>query len=120
MIFNQFEEFGNYLWHHEVTGPALLEMLEQVSTQRYLSRLHVGDRLRRDHRQRRLFEKPLPGQQNCRQRSPAMSHPAQQRLRRAPHEGIGDKHVPWIHNVKNTDMVVAIDDEATISLDPPV
>ena len=23
-------------------------------------------------------------------------------------EGIGDKHVPWIHNVKNTDMVVAL------------
>ncbi len=31
-------------------------------------------------------------------------------------EGIGDKHVPWIHNVKNTDMVVGIDDEATIQL----
>jgi hypothetical protein len=31
-------------------------------------------------------------------------------------EGIGDKHVPWIHNVKNTDMVVAVDDEATVSL----
>src|SRR4030042_6430117 len=29
-IFNQFEEFGNYLWHHEVTGPALLEVLEQT------------------------------------------------------------------------------------------
>ena len=26
-------------------------------------------------------------------------------------EGIGDKHIPWIHNVKNTDMVIAIDDE---------
>ena len=26
-------------------------------------------------------------------------------------EGIGDKHVPWVHNVKNTDAVVAIDDE---------
>jgi len=26
-------------------------------------------------------------------------------------EGIGDKHVPWIHNVKNTDAVCAIDDE---------
>ena len=24
-------------------------------------------------------------------------------------EGIGDKHVPWIHNVKNTDFVTAID-----------
>ena len=26
-------------------------------------------------------------------------------------EGIGDKHVPWIHNVRNTDMVLSIDDQ---------
>ena len=26
-------------------------------------------------------------------------------------EGIGDKHVPWVHNVRNTDAVAAIDDE---------
>jgi len=31
-------------------------------------------------------------------------------------EGIGDKHVPWIHNTKNTDMVIAIDDEIPMSL----
>jgi cysteine synthase A len=31
-------------------------------------------------------------------------------------EGIGDKHVPWIHNVRNTDLVIAIDDEATMNL----
>jgi cysteine synthase A len=31
-------------------------------------------------------------------------------------EGIGDKHVPWIHNSKNTDMVVAIDDNAVVTL----
>ncbi|MCX6100284.1 MAG: pyridoxal-5-phosphate-dependent protein subunit beta [Candidatus Bipolaricaulota bacterium] len=31
-------------------------------------------------------------------------------------EGIGDKHVPWIHNVRNTDMVVAIDDEDPMAL----
>jgi hypothetical protein len=31
-------------------------------------------------------------------------------------EGIGDKHVPWIHNVRNTDMVAAIDDEQCMSL----
>jgi len=31
-------------------------------------------------------------------------------------EGIGDKHVPWIHNVKNTDVVVAIDDAAVVNL----
>jgi cysteine synthase A len=26
-------------------------------------------------------------------------------------EGIGDKHIPWVHNVRNTDAVAAIDDE---------
>jgi hypothetical protein len=31
-------------------------------------------------------------------------------------EGIGDKHVPWIHNVKNTDVVTAIDDNDCMSL----
>ena len=31
-------------------------------------------------------------------------------------EGIGDKHVPWIHNVRNTDNVIAIDDENTMRL----
>ena len=31
-------------------------------------------------------------------------------------EGIGDKHVPWVHNVANTDMVLGIDDEASMSL----
>jgi cysteine synthase len=31
-------------------------------------------------------------------------------------EGIGDKHVPWIHNVKNTDMVMAIDDNAPMAI----
>jgi hypothetical protein len=31
-------------------------------------------------------------------------------------EGIGDKHVPWIHNTKNTDMLIAVDDEFPISL----
>ena len=30
MIFNQFEEFGNYLWHYEVTGHALEEVLKKV------------------------------------------------------------------------------------------
>jgi cysteine synthase A len=31
-------------------------------------------------------------------------------------EGIGDKHVPWIHNVRNTDMIMAIDDNAVVNL----
>ncbi len=31
-------------------------------------------------------------------------------------EGIGDKHIPWIHNVRNTDTVVAVDDEQCLAL----
>jgi len=31
-------------------------------------------------------------------------------------EGIGDKHAPWIYNVKNTDMVVAVDDEICLQI----
>jgi len=29
MIFNQFEEFGNYLWHYQITGHALEGVLER-------------------------------------------------------------------------------------------
>jgi hypothetical protein len=31
-------------------------------------------------------------------------------------EGIGDKHVPWIHNVRNTDVVIAVDDADCMQL----
>ena len=31
-------------------------------------------------------------------------------------EGIGDKHVPWIHNARNTDAVAAVDDEQCLAL----
>ena len=31
-------------------------------------------------------------------------------------EGIGDKHVPWIHNVKNTDMVIDVDDADSMAM----
>jgi hypothetical protein len=31
-------------------------------------------------------------------------------------EGIGDKHIPWIHNVRNTDLVIGLDDEASMAL----
>src|SRR6202008_1883599 len=32
-------------------------------------------------------------------------------------QGIGDKHVPLIHNVMNTDIVVGVSDQATGALD---
>ncbi|HXV97074.1 MAG TPA: pyridoxal-phosphate dependent enzyme [Anaerolineae bacterium] len=117
MIFNQFEEFGNYLWHHEVTGPAMLEVLEEVmgpqdSYRGFISAtgsagtIATGDFLKSHFPASKIVA------------SEALQCPTLLNNGFGAHriEGIGDKHVPWIHNVKNTDMVVAIDDEATISL----
>ncbi|MCB0201945.1 MAG: pyridoxal-phosphate dependent enzyme [Caldilineae bacterium] len=117
MIFNQFEEFGNYLWHHEVTGPAIEEVLQQVMgpgdmyrgvalTTGSAGTIACGDYLKRQYPTSKIIA------------SEALQCPTLLNNGFGSHriEGIGDKHVPWIHNVKNTDMVVAIDDAATMSL----
>jgi cysteine synthase len=117
MIFNQFEEFGNYLWHHEVTGPAFEEALQQVMgpNDRYrgvalttgsAGTIACGDYLKKQYPTSKIVA------------SEALQCPTLLLNGFGAHriEGIGDKHVPWIHNVKNTDMVVAIDDAATMAL----
>ncbi len=117
VIFNQFDEFGNYLWHHEITGPAMAEVLARVMTADDTYRglvvatgsagtIAAGDYLK----------KQFPGSKIA--ASEALQCPTLLNNGFGDHriEGIGDKHVPWIHNVKNTDMVIAVDDEAAISL----
>ena len=117
VIFNQFDEFGNYLWHHEVTGPAVLEVLEAVigpedrfrgliSATGSAGTIACGD----------FLKKKFPASKIA--ASEALQCPTLLRNGFGEHriEGIGDKHVPWIHNVKNLDLVIAVDDEATINL----
>ncbi len=116
-IFNQFDEFGNYLWHHEITGPAVLEVLERImgpedKFQGFMSAtgsagtIASGDFLKKQFPLSKIVA------------SEALQCPTLLRNGFGEHriEGIGDKHVPWIHNVKNLDMVVAVDDETPISL----
>jgi cysteine synthase len=116
-IFNQFEEFGNYLWHYEVTGHAMAEVLHRVMGPRDAYRGMVsatgsagtiasGDYLKQ------LF----PASKIA--ASEALQCPTLLENGFGAHriEGIGDKHVPWIHNVKNTDMVIAIDDNAVVNV----
>jgi hypothetical protein len=113
----QFDEFGNYLWHHEVTGPAIEEVLHQVMGPRDRYRgvtlttgsagtIACGDYLKRQFPASKIAA------------SEALQCPTLLLNGFGAHriEGIGDKHVPWIHNVKNTDMIMAIDDEATMAL----
>ena len=86
MIFNQFEEFGNYLWHYRSHRSRDGRSVEaRLWPARHLSRHGLGHRLGGHHRQRRLSEAALPRQQDRRQRSAAMPHPARKRLWRAPH-----------------------------------
>jgi cysteine synthase len=117
MIFNQFEEFGNYLWHYEVTGRAMEEVLKQVMGPRDAYRgvvsatgsagtIACGDYLKQVFPSSKIVA------------SEALQCPTLLENGFGAHriEGIGDKHVPWIHNAKNTDLVVAIDDEAVVNL----
>jgi len=117
MIFNQFEEFGNYLWHYEVTGHAMEEVLKMelgpkdnyrgvILTTGSAGTIACGDYLKQ------AFPGSLVGA------SEALQCPTLLENGFGAHriEGIGDKHVPWIHNVKNTDVITAIDDNAVVNI----
>lgn len=117
MIFNQFDEFGNYLWHYEITGHAFEEVLklEMKPTDNYrglVSATGSGGTIASGDYLKQLF----PGSKIV--ASEALQCPTLLENGFGAHriEGIGDKHVPWIHNTKNTDLVVAIDDNAVVSL----
>jgi len=117
VIFNQFDEFGNVLWHHAVTGNAFAEMLEKelrpgetlrgsVFTTGSAGTINAGDRLKE------LFPESKIAA------SEALQCPTLLQNGFGAHriEGIGDKHVPWVHNVRNTDMVIAVDDEVPMQM----
>lgn len=119
VIFNQFDEFGNYLWHYNVTGPAIEEVLLKLATGPKGTRhirgvvmstgsggtLASGDYIKHNYPWTKIAA------------AEALQCPTLLANGFGDHriEGIGDKHVPWIHNVKNTDMIVAVDDEAPCS-----
>lgn len=117
IILNQFDEFGNSVWHYNVTGSAIEEVFREVATEKsrlsaYISAtgsagtIAAGDYLRTVAPETRVVA------------SEALQCPTLLMNGFGGHriEGIGDKHVPWIHNVRNTDVVTAIDDEDCMRL----
>jgi cysteine synthase len=117
VIFNQFDAFGNYLWHYEVTGPAIISVLESImgSKDRFsglISSTGSGGTIAcGDYLKKRFPTCKIAAAE-------ALQCPTLLQNGFGAHriEGIGDKHVPWIHNTKNTDMIIAIDDETPMSL----
>ena len=117
VIFNQFDEFGNYLWHYDITGHAMEEVLQKVmgpkdnyrgmaSATGSAGTIASGDYMKQAYPTSKIVA------------SEALQCPTLLENGFGSHriEGIGDKHVPWVHNVKNTDFVVAIDDNAVVNL----
>ena len=118
VIFNQFCEFGNYLVHRLCTGPALERVFAQVADETPGARpaafvsasgsagtLAAGDYLKQHLGTRIVAVEALEcptllyngfGEHNI--------------------QGIGDKHVPYIHNVMNTDFVTGVSDASTDAL----
>ncbi len=118
IVFNQFSEFGNYLAHFLCTGRALEHVFEDaggggvglrlrafVSATGSAGTLAAGDYLKERHGAVIAAVEALEcptllengfGEHNI--------------------QGIGDKHVPYIHNVMNTDFVIAVSDRDTDGL----
>jgi cysteine synthase len=116
-IFNQFEEFGNHLWHYEITGHAMEEVLRKLMSPKdrfagFISQTGSAGTLGAGDYLKEIFPhcKIVAGE--------ALQCPTLLCNGYGEHriEGIGDKHVPWIHNVKTTDMVIAVDDQACLNL----
>ena len=114
VILNQFSEFSNHLGHYRVTGPALEQVYEHaggdrlaafVSASGSAGTLGAGDYLKE-----RLGARIVPVE--------ALECPTMLYNGYGEHniQGIGDKHIPLIHNVTNSDDAVAITDQATDNL----
>jgi cysteine synthase len=118
VVLNQFSEFANYLAHYAVTGRAFAHVFEHVQAQQAnlklaafvassgsAGTLGAGDWLKEKHGAKIVAVEAL----EC----PTMLYNG---FGEHNIQGIGDKHIPYIHNVTNTDVAVAVSDHATDQL----
>ena len=112
VIFNQFEEYGNSVWHYNVTGPAIEEAFKSLGMKNGKPSAYVsatgsaGTIAAGDYLKSKFPSLKVVATEALQCPTLYMNGFGAHRI-----EGIGDKHVPWIHNVLNTDAVAAIDDE---------
>jgi cysteine synthase A len=117
VILNQFNEFGNYIVHRAVTGPAMEKIFHAVDAdsglraRAFVSATGSGGTLAAgDHLKQAL------GADIC--AVEALECPTLLMNGYGEHniQGIGDKHVPFIYNALNTDYVIAVSDKASDAL----
>jgi cysteine synthase len=112
VIFNQFDQLPNSLWHYAVTGPAMEEVFKKIARAgdhvagAVLSSGSAGT-LGSGSYLRDTFPGAKVGVAEALQCPTILENGfGDHRI-----EGIGDKHIPWIHNLRDTDAAIGVDDE---------
>ncbi len=115
VIFNQFSEFGNYVVHYLATGRALERVFEHLAARDPQLRLRAfvsatgsaGTIAAGDYLKQRFGSLTVAVE--------ALECPTMLENGFGEHniQGIGDKHIPLIHNVLATDVALAVSDRAT-------
>jgi cysteine synthase len=117
-IVNQFSEFGNYLGHWRCTGPALEQVFSSLA--REVKRLRLAAFATASGSAGTLAAGDYLKERHCAKVAVIEAAECPTLLRNGYGEhniqGIGDKHVPLIHNVMNTDVVIGVSDRATDAL----
>lgn len=116
-IFNQFDELGNPMWHYAVTGRAVEELLDRYLTAGkrfagYVCASGSGGTLGAGTYLKQRYPRSQVAV------AEALQCPTLLRNGFGDHriEGIGDKHVPWVHDCRETDFVIAVDDAVPMRL----
>ncbi len=113
-VMNQFEALGNYRFHYYVTGNTIVELAHELATEGLgdgtiavfasamgsAGTIAAGDRLKQKWPDLKIVGLE-PIQCPTLYNNGYGSHDIQ---------GIGDKHVTWIHHVTNMDAIMCIDD----------
>lgn len=108
-ILEQFSEFGNYRFHYEVTGNTAADLAKALGHSRvaaFVSAMGSAGTIAAGDRLKQLFGTQIVGLE-------PLQCPTLMNVGFGGHriEGIGDKHVTWIHNVLNMDLLFCIDDQ---------
>jgi cysteine synthase len=117
VVLNQFDEIGNAIWHYVCTGQAIEEVYENERAENQkLSALFMTQGSAGTLGSADYLREKFPLIKVC--AGEALQCPTLLYNGYGAHriEGIGDKHVPWIHNIRNMDMVAGIDDDACMRL----
>ncbi|MDX2141153.1 MAG: pyridoxal-phosphate dependent enzyme [Chloroflexota bacterium] len=117
-IMNQFEQMGNYRFHYHVTGNTIVELMAELQAQgvgngkaaAFVWAMGSGGTNAAADRLKQVFP-------DCKHVSlEPIQCPTLYNNGYGAHEiqGIGDKHVTWIHNVWGVDALMCIDDMSCV------